>query len=286
MATLQQQLENADLSDACKADLANHMKQLELEGTKLQKSGVTTFNSNLPEATKHDTVTHSNKRIDESVKNESRSALMTKKNAQQEERTDLLNSVDGGDSRYAKPLNSKYHNQPNTRDPFRESRRKDQLSGKDEDFVHRYAEALTQSKIERPEKTDPATVAATEAYIAKFRACMGREPTAKELEEVNRLNFGFDESGNIGVIQKPHSSHPHYHYTNSKQCTTDCSCQAYKPEVPQVKGARDRYPGPVPVWSSTKNSSTLVGGDTYQPGQHNNNTTLKREAMNSVTGPK
>jgi hypothetical protein len=166
-------------------------------------------------------------------------------------------------------------------DPFQASRSRAELSGKDRDFVHRYAEAATQSTIERPTPSDDASVTANEAYKMAFRKYTGREPTAKELEEVTRLNFTFDANGNVGVIQKPHSCYPHTHVSATKTHTTRCANQVYKPEVPAVRAARSQFPGPIPTQSSTKRTPAVAANGTYQT-YHQKPTSIKRAAMDSV----
>ncbi|EPY23805.1 hypothetical protein STCU_02542 [Strigomonas culicis] len=279
MSTLQEQLETASLSEACKADLMKHIEQIELQSATLPKRNVTVADANLPDAVNRSTKENTNKTV-ENHREDAVKRFETTKRIKQEAHESVASDAMNSNSEYFKNYSSSYKNQPTTKDPFRQQRDPSALSGKDEDFVHRYAEALSGSTIEREEKSDPASVTATEAYKKAFQAYTGRQPNAKELVEASRLNYAFDEHGNVGVIQKPHASRPHTHISNCKFPTTQCNNQVYRPENPPVRGARDQYPGPVPVWSSTKNVNALVAGDMHiQEAQVPS--TLKRDTVNA-----
>lgn len=97
---------------------------------------------------------------------------------------------------------------------------------------------------------------------------------------MNRLYFGFDEYGNVGVVQKPHSCYPHFH--SSTQCVNHNCCpqQVYLPSQRPVRAARDRFPGPIPLKSSTKNTNMMVNLiDKPATGHQKVNTFAKKNTM-------
>lgn len=288
MTTLQEQLENAKLSKECKIDLTMHTEQLELENSALPKRPVTVPEANLPSAVFAATIT--NQIHADGVRDSGAAAAERfrgeKSMHEATQRSTMAASTKGGrEFSFSKRCEVSYFDCPKERNPFVESRSRTALSGKDACFVRQYASALTKSTVAREPKSDEASVAAAEAYKTAFRKYTGRDPSEKELEEVDRLHFSFDENGEVGVVQKPHTCYPHSHITNSNRRCVQCSNQVYRAEVPAVRGARDRFPGSVPVWSSTKNLSTMVAGDMHQPG-HLKLTSITREALDTVVGPK
>lgn len=289
MTTLQDQLQTATLTKECKVDLMTHVEQLELQSSTLPKRALTVADRGLPTAVSATTVS-TQLRADSQRTNGTAAVerFQAEKSAHEAtQRSVMAASTRKGNTSqsHSKTYNTSYHDCPTEHNPFVESRDRTVLSGKDECFVRQYAAALTKADVPREPKTDEASLAATEAYIKAFRKYTGREPTAKELEEVDRLNFTFDENGTIGVTQKPHSCHPHSHITSCSRRCVKCESQIYRPEVPAVRGARDRFPGPVPVWTSTKNLSTMVAGDMHEAG-HQRMASTRKEAVNTVVGPK
>lgn len=285
MATLQSQLESAALSRQCKLDLLNHVEQLDLQSSLLPKAAPTVVDDHLPCAVTSFTESRRRKAVDPHYSAAAKAQFESEKELQQQAMLGASTTLKATNSVYSKQYKTTFRGQPKNRDPFRDSRSREQLSGKDEDFVCRYADALTHTSVERPPHTDAASVEATEAYKKAFRAYKGRDPTAKELEEVGRLYFAFDENGNVGVVQKTHSCYPHSHVTLYTQRPCQCANQVYKAEVPAVRGARDRFPGPVPQWSSTKATDTMVAGGMHVPGHHET-ASMKRSTMDTLVGSK
>lgn len=289
MATLEKQLQSSSLSPQCKSDLRSHVLSVNAESQKLPKQPPTRADDNLPSATQMPTDNSTKRRLNDADLAASKERGMrytTRKQGNEELAASLASSGATPSGSYYKKCSNKFVcDDGTTQDPFQASRSRGELSGKDKDFVHRYAEAATQSRIERPAPSDDAAVAATEAYKAAFRRYAGRDPSAKELEEVGRLTFAYDENGEVGVIQKPHSCYPHTHVSATKTHTTRCANQVYSPEVPAVRAARSEFPGPIPTQSSTKRTPALATNGTYQ-SNHQKPTSLKRAAMDSVVGSK
>lgn len=283
MTTLQDQVTTAKLSAKCKQDLLYCVNGKNAEDARLPRKAATVADADLPTATAAFTVSRRNKSLPADVQTSTRQALTTQKAAQDQTMMDV--AMEAAGESFTKKCNTTFRGEPTTEDPFRASRSRERLSGRDQDFVYRYAEAVTGEPIERDAPSTEAEIAATEAYIKAFRGYKGRDPTAKELHEVGRIAFAFDENGDIGVVQKPHTCHPHSHIASSNRRVADCPNQVYSPEMPPIRGARDRFPGPIPVWSSTKNTSTMVSNDTYVPG-HIIQSSIKRDAANSLVGPK
>ncbi|CBZ27341.1 conserved hypothetical protein [Leishmania mexicana MHOM/GT/2001/U1103] len=287
MATLEKQVQSSTLSKQCRADLLNHLAEVETNSRCLSKKMTTLPDANLPSAATMPT--------DNSVKRGTRAATAganmerllhytTRKQEKDEMIASRITSDTNLSGTYFKGCSHKFVNGARSwSDPFRTSRNRTALSGKDMDFVYRYAEAATGSAIERPQPADDASVAATAAYREGFRQYKGRDPTAKEMEEAGRLVYAFDENGSVGVLQKPHSCYPHTHISAVKTHIRACPNQVYLPEVPPVRAARSEFPGPIPTWSSTKRTITMATNGTYQPGHHQVRS-LKREAMSTVVG--
>lgn len=241
MATLENQLDNAKLSTNCKADLFNHNEQLRLQTSQLPKRPLTVHDSN--------------------CFGESGNVNQTPQS--------LAPPVFDGNPEYFQEYTARFNNELKGSCPFRRNRTRGELTGVEYDFAMRYADKVNGTRVEREVKTDAATSSATAAYKEAFRSYMGRDPTEKELEEVNRLYFGFNERGEVGVIQKPHSCFPHHHISCCNRRPTKCPSQIYSKDVPHVRGARDRFPGSIPVWSSTKNLHTLISNEQENaPGHH------------------
>ncbi|GET88859.1 hypothetical protein, conserved [Leishmania tarentolae] len=287
MTTLEKQLQASTLSRQCRVDLLSHAQELERSSWGLSKKMITLPDIKLPPATTMST--------DNSVKRSVRSSVAgaNKERAQEytarkQEKEDMISSRITSDTAlsgtYFKDCSHKFvKGARGFSDPFRTSRSRTALSGRDMDFVYRYAEASTGSVIERPQPADDASVAATAAYRKAFQQYKGRLPTTEEMKEAGRLVYAFDENGCIGVIQKPHSCYPHMHISAVKKPIRACPYQVYSPEVPPVRAARSEFPGPIPTWSSTKRTTTMATNGTYQPGHHQS-TSLKREAANTVVG--
>ncbi|CCW66096.1 unnamed protein product [Phytomonas sp. Hart1] len=283
MASLHEYLDFAHLSEDCKLDLINHVSQLSLQSSLLPKRNLTMADKNLPTAVFATTVTAQQKVVPELNKTTKQRFLYQKKH--KEETVDTCFKTLKNNT-YFKKYTASYLGQPNSVDPFREERSREELSGQDKDFVHRYAESMTHSKIERNRDTDDATVSAADAYREAFRRLTHREPTDKEMEEIGRLNFGLDEHGKVGVVQKPHTCYDHSHITCCNRRVEKCSKQIYAPEKPVLRAARERFPGPVPIWSSTKNSYTMVAGDTDQPGHYKPHCSSQKSELNTIVGSK
>lgn len=287
MTTLEKQLTSCTLSKQCKSDLRHHIYEVEAESIKLPKIAVTQSDAELPTAVTTNTLNFSRKYSLDKRKKENESTAgryLTQKHEKAELLATLATSASTNGT-YFKKCSRKYHDQEKTRDPFPESRNRTEISGRDMDFVYRYAEALTKAKLERPQPVSDADVTATDAYITAFRSYTGREPTAQDLEEVGRLHFGFNELGDVGVVSKPHSCYPHIHISGYRTHPTRCRNQVYMPEVPAVKAARRQFPGPIPTNTHTKYSSTVASNGMYQPG-HVQPATLKRNAVDTVVGSK
>lgn len=267
MATLDNQLETATLSKNCKVDLFNHIEQLQLQSAALPKKPVTLPDDDLPTAVEATTVMSEQKRCHQDSAENSRHVYLKRKKFQDDSLLSASMVASNSGTSYFKDYKIQYHDQLKGTCPFRSQRSRGELTGEEEDFAYRYADKLTHSH-ERPVRTDSATLSSTDAYKKAFRSFMNRDPNEKELEEVLRLNFGFDERGEVGVIQKPHSCFPHNHVTCCNRRPVKCHSQIYTRDVPQVRAARDRFPGPIPVWSSTKNLHAMVSSDTYTPGHH------------------
>lgn len=287
MATLEKQLASSTLSKQCRVDLRNHVSEIETNSKQLSKKPVTLPDPGLPSAVT--TLTDNTvKRCKPypTLSGESQQALTY--STRKGEKDDLLASrTTAGlnpSGTYFKDCSHQFVvGARSSKDPFHASRSRAELSGKDVDFVYRYAEAATGTALARPEPADEASVAATEAYKEAFRKYKGRDPNASELLEAGRLTFAFDENGSVGVIQKPHSCHPHKHISATKKHVTACPNQVYAQEVPPARAARSEFPGPIPTWSTTKRTTTMTTNGTYQPGYHQP-TTLKRDAVNTVVG--
>ncbi|KPI84341.1 hypothetical protein ABL78_6596 [Leptomonas seymouri] len=289
MTTLEKQLQSCSLSSQCKSDLRSHVVAVNAESQCLPKKPTTVADPNLPSATEMPTDNSMKRGLSDTDMAASKDRTMRYVSSK-ESNVELMASLSllGGSptgSYYKKCSNRFVCDDGRKQDPFQASRSREELSGKDRDFVHRYAEAATRSSIERPAPSDDASVTATEAYKAAFRKYMNREPSAKELEEAGRLAFVFDENGNVGVIQKPHSCYPHKHITSTKAHTVRCPNQVYQPEVPAVHAARSEFPGPIPTWSSTKRCPAVSTNGIYEP-EHHMPTSIKRAAMDSVVGSK
>lgn len=290
MATLEKQLQSSSLSPQCRIDLGSHVTAVNAESCRLPKQPSTQPDPQLPSATEKPTDNSTKRRLSQPDWEASKgrnARYATRKEGGDDLAASLAASgAAGPEGSYYKKCSTRYVCDDGTRqDPFQASRSRGELSGKDKDFVHRYAEAATQSSIARPTSTDDASATAAETYKAAFRQYAGREPTEKEMEEVGRLNFVYDENGNAGVIQKPHSCYPHKHISLSKTHATRCGNQVYAPEVPAVRAARNEFPGPIPTWSSTKRTPAVATNGTYQ-ADHPKPMTIKRAAVDSVVGSK
>lgn len=268
MATLDKQLETAKLTKNCKVDLFNHIDQLQLQTSQLPKKPVTVPESDLPSAVDASTFTHDMKKQMQGARDGAKHKYLQRKQFQQDSLVSASMVASNSGTSYFKDYKVQYYDELKGTCPFRSNRDRSELTGVEKDFAYRYADKLTHSRIERPQEDDSATASATEAYKAAFRSYMNRDPTERELEEVVRLNFGFNERGEVGVIQKPHSCFPHHHVTCCNRRPVKCPNQIYTRDVPQVRAARDRFPGPIPVWTSTKNLHAMMGNDTYVPGHH------------------
>ncbi|XQJ27246.1 hypothetical protein NXY56_003237 [Leishmania guyanensis] len=287
MVTLEEQLQSSTLKKQCKEDLLNHVEEIETNSWRLPRKAVTLPDPNLPSAVTMPT--------DNSVKRRNPAATAStgterslRYTATKREKGEMIASRTITDANpsgtYFKDCSHKFLSGARAwSDPFQTSRSRAVLSGKDMDFVYRYAEALTGSAIERPQPADNASVAATAAYREAFRQYKGRDPTAKEMEEAGRLIYAFDDNGRVGVLQVPHSCYPHTHISAGKTHVRACPNQVYPQEVPPVRAARSEFPGPIPTWSSTKRTTTMATNGTYQPGHHQP-TSLKRDAMSTVMG--
>lgn len=269
MATLDNQLETAVLSKNCKVDLFNHIDQLQLQSSTLPKKPTTRPDPNLPSAIDtHTFITKSNEDTVLEKRNGVRHNYLKRKAFQSENLSSTSMVASNSGTSYFKDYKAQYHDELKGTCPFRNNRDRSELTGFEKDFAYRYADKLTHSRLERPAEEDAATLSANEAYRKAFRSYMGRDPNEREMDEVVRLNFGFNERGEIGVIQTPHSCFPHNHITCCNRRPCKCPNQIYTRDVPQVRAARDRFPGPIPVWTSTKNLHALMGNDTYTPGHH------------------
>ncbi|KEG14355.1 hypothetical protein DQ04_00511180 [Trypanosoma grayi] len=262
MTTIYNAVDTSTLDERCRIDLLDGVAQLERHSATLPKKDVTLAAPDLPCCTFETTVSHSmKKRCGQDEDAVERYYAEKKKN---QERTMHVSS-----STYFKEHNPKFDGALPSTEPFRETRDRNELTGREKDFVHRYAEAAIKNSAEREIPDDAPTRAATEAYTKAFREYKGRNPSKKELEEVGRLWFAFAEDGTVGVVQKPHHYGPHSHVSICNRRHVRCPNQVYKAELPPVRGARTRFPGPIPVWSSTQNTYTMVSGDTYVSGLHN-----------------
>eukprot|EP00796_Vickermania_ingenoplastis_P004342 gene4342-3156_t len=269
MATLDNQLETALLSKNCKVDLFNHMEQLQLQSASLPKRPTTFPDPNLPSAVEATTFSKKMKEDGVEVSRDGQKHTYLKRKAFQTESLGSASMVaSNSGTSYFKDCKAEYHDELKGTCPFRSNRNRSELTGVEKDFAFRYADKMMGTHIERPKEEDAATLSATEAYKKAFRSYMGRDPNEKELDEVVRLNFGFNERGEVGVIQTPHSCFPHNHITCCNRRPCKCPNQIYTRDVPHVRAARDRFPGPIPVWTSTKNLHALMGNEMYTPGHH------------------
>ncbi|RNF19699.1 uncharacterized protein Tco025E_04001 [Trypanosoma conorhini] len=262
MTTIYEAVEASTLQERCRIDLLDSAVQLARHCDTLPKKCVTAEAPNLPSCTFATTFSRSAK-TRQSQDESAVQRYMSEKEATRER------TLQAPDTTYFKKHSPKFEGALPRSEPFRETRDRNELAGREKDFVHRYAEAAAKSSLEREVEDNVPTRCATEAYTKAFRAYKGRDPTKKELEEVERLWFAVDEDGTVGVIQKPHFYGPHSHVSICNRRPVSCTNQVYKAELPPVRGARTRFPGPIPVWSSTQNTYTLVAGDTYVPGLHN-----------------
>ncbi|KAH9597163.1 hypothetical protein LSM04_004248 [Trypanosoma melophagium] len=262
MATIYQAVESSTLKDKCRIDLLDGAAQLQRQSETLPKKEVTVAAAYLPECTFETTIARAAKKR-HSQDQSAMQRFLTQKEENHEK------TMQASSSTYFKKYNTLFRGALPHSEPFRETRDRNELTGREKDFVHRYAEATMKKSLEREEPDDTPTKTAKEAYTKAFRDYKGRDPTKKELEEVGRLWFAFSEDGTVGVIQKPHFHGPHSHVSICNRRYAQCVNQVYKSELPPVRGARNRFPGPIPVWSSTQNTYTMVAGDTYVPGLHN-----------------
>ncbi|CBH17436.1 hypothetical protein, conserved [Trypanosoma brucei gambiense DAL972] len=262
MSTIYNAVDASTLNDRCRTDLLDTVAQLGRHCETLPKKAVTTADAPLPSCTFNTTVSRSQKEI-----NCSNEAALDKyieeKGATRWRTTQALAST------YFKDHKPKFHGALRTQDCFRDTRDITQLSSKEKDFVHRYAEAKMKKSIPREESDDVAKKVATEAYTEAFRKFKGRDPTEKELLEVERLYFAYADDGAVGVVQKPHFHGPHMHVSICNRKYVTCPNQVYRASLPAVRNARSRFPGPIPVWTSTKNLHAVASNDTYRPGVHN-----------------
>lgn len=272
------------LSKNCKVDLSHHIDQLQLESSRLPKKLPTKFDENLPSVVNASTRLRDirGKSHVEARENARRKFIKHKEDQMKGLESAGLVARNSGNP-YFKDYKIKYYDELKGTCPFRNARTRNELTGIEEDFAHRYAESLGKCEAAHPIKEGCATACATEAYKEAFRSFMQRDPTDMELQEVNRLNFGFNELGEIGVIQKPHSCFPHSHFSCCHRRPVKCPSQVYKRDVPQVRAARDRFPSPIPVWSSTKNLSALASNDVYVPGHHKTSGITLPPVHNMVT---
>ncbi|RNF12474.1 hypothetical protein TraAM80_00327 [Trypanosoma rangeli] len=262
MVTIVEAIDFSTLQEKCRVDLLDSVVQLTRHGKTLPKKGVTVEAPNLPSCTFAATVSHSVK------KQQSQDESTVQRYISEEEAT-RERELQAVSTTYFKKYHPKFEGALPRSEPFRDARDRNELVGREKDFVHRYAEAATKSSIEREVGDDVPTQCAIEAYTKAFRAYKGRNPTKKELDEVERLWFAVKGDGTVGVIQKKHFYGPHCHVSICNRRPAHCPNQVYKAELPPVRGARSRFPGPIPVWSSTQNTYTLVAGDTHVPGLHN-----------------
>ncbi|KAF8287131.1 hypothetical protein TcBrA4_0008520 [Trypanosoma cruzi] len=262
MSTICQAVDGSTLQEKCRIDLLDTVAQLTRHCETLPKKGVTVAASNLPSCTFAKTVSHSVK------KHHSQDESAVQKYIAEKEGT-RERTLQASCQTYFKKHNPKFEGALPRTEPFRNTRNRNELTGRERDFVHRYAEAAAKKSLERKVNDDVTTQCATEAYQKAFRAYTGRDPNKRELEEVERMWFAVSEDGTVGVIQKPHFYGPHSHVSICNRRHVRCPNQVYNAELPPVRGARTRFPGPIPVWSSTQNTHTLVSADTYVPGLHN-----------------
>ncbi|KAG5492998.1 hypothetical protein JKF63_01579 [Porcisia hertigi] len=288
MTTLEKQLHSSTLKKQCREDLLIHANEIEANSRRLPKKKTTFPDIDLPPAVTMSTDNSVKRRMSTIATAEVNTERSLNYTARKQRKDELIASCTTSDvnpsGTYFKDCSHKFVNGARSwLDPFQTARRRTVLSRKDMDFVYRYAEAATGSAIERPKPSDDAGVAATTAYREAFRRYKGREPTAQEMEESDRLVYAFDENGSIGIIQKPHTCYPHTHISACKTYPRACRSQVYLPEVPAVRAARTEFPGPIPTWSSTKRTTTMATNGTYRPGHHQP-TSLKRDAMSTVVG--
>ncbi|ORC84612.1 uncharacterized protein TM35_000431800 [Trypanosoma theileri] len=262
MTTIYQAVETSTLKDRCRIDLLDGAAQLQRHSETLPKRELTVAAADLPQCTFETTISRATK-THYSQDESAMQRFLTEKEANQER------TMQASSSTYFKKYNTVFRGALPRSEPFRETRDRNELTGREKDFVHRYAEAAVKKPLEREQVDDTPTKTAREAYKKAFREYKGRDPTEKELEEVGRLWFAYTEDGTVGVVQKPHFHGPHSHVSICNRRYAQCVNQVYKNELPPVRAARSRFPGPIPVWSSTQNTYTMVAGDTYVPGLHN-----------------
>nr|CCC95089.1 conserved hypothetical protein [Trypanosoma congolense IL3000] len=262
MSNIYDVVDASTLDARCKVDLLDAVAQLGLHSQTLPKKAATIADAPLPSCTCNSTVCHS-LRCEGSFRQSSLNEYVEKRRGSHWEMAKTLGST------YFKSHKPKFRGAPRTTDPFRDARDRTHLSWKEKDFVHRYAEAKMKKSIPREEEESTAKKVAVDAYKEAFRKLKGRDPTGKELEEVDRLYFAYADDGRVGVVQKPHYYGPHMHVSICNRRHVCCPNQIYKAGLPPVRGARNRFPGPIPVWTSTKNIHTMASGDTYTPGLHN-----------------
>lgn len=268
--TLDNQLyASPNLSRNCKVDLAHHIDQLQLHNSRLPKKPVTRFDVDLP------TVVDASTRLRDirgkshvEAKENARRKFLKDKKKQEEilENNALVGSRN--ETPFFKNYKTRYYSDLKGGSSFQKERSRNELTGAEEDFANRCAEHGTNCEEDREAKEGDASRCACEAYKKAFQSYMHRDPTGTEMQEASRLYFGFNELGEVGVIQKPHSCFPHSHFSSRQRRPVECPSQVYKRDVPHVRGARDRFPGPIPIWSSTKNLFSLVASDAYVPGHH------------------
>lgn len=270
MVTLEKQLYTSPkLSNNCKVDLSHHIDQLQLQNSRLPKKPPTEFDNGLPSVVDASTRLRDIRgKSNVDARENARKKFIQRKEDQQKRLESAALVASNSGTSFFKNYKAKYYDVLKGTCPFRNARTRNELTGVEEDFAHRYAEHLGHSPEDRPMKDGCAAGCAADAYKEAFRSYMHRDPTELELQEVNRLYFGFNERAEIGVIQKAHSCFPHSHYSCCHRRPVKCPSQVYPRDVPHVRAARDRFPGPIPVWSSTKNVSALVSNDVYVPGHH------------------
>lgn len=270
MVTLENQLYTSpNLSRNCKVDLIHHIDQLQLHNSRLPKKPATVFDEGLPSVVDASTRLRDIRgKSHVKAKENARRRFLRNKEKQEENLRSAALVASTNKTPFFKNYKIRYHNELNGSSPFQNERTRNELTGVEEDFANRYAEYGTNGEAGREAKDGQGASTAAEAYKKAFHSYMHRDPTDLEMHEASCLYFGFNELGEVGVIQKPHSCFPHSHFSCCHRRPVVCPSQVYKRDIPQVRAARDRFPGPIPIWSSTKNLSTLVSSDVYVPGHH------------------
>ncbi|KAH8606347.1 hypothetical protein ERJ75_001529400 [Trypanosoma vivax] len=262
MATIYASVDTSTLSERCRIDLLDTVAQLRRHCETLPKRAATTAAPELPTCTFANTTSRTRKEIsghDEAVLHDFVA----------EKEMSRYKTMQATTSTYFKDYQPRFLGNSRKSDAFRAARNRAELSGKEKDFVHRYAEAGAKQSIQREALSDAQSQMAVESYKEAFHKYRGRDPTEKELQEVGKLYFAFAEDGKVGVVQKPHFYGPHTHVSICNRRYATCPSQVFKAELPPVRHARSRFPGSIPVHSSTKNICMLTAGGMYSEGLHN-----------------